>query len=316
MSENKLTYITEYMQTLAGEEVELNPSLFDIFSGVLMRQLVDDADGGINPKPSFEKLATVFTFVSIPVGERPISPNHFSKERISQAENAAKEAVSSSDSEEPVFRSVDIGTFADGNIQWKSIDAGQASFVFTDDASVENFVKINNFSQNDQIRISNPPPNKVVLLLSQGDTIEFTLNGVDHTATIGATSDETATTGEVQDAIDAVTAGVTANFENNNLVLTADDPDGQLLGGNFTDDVLGVTTTGINPYQEAATIIYENPRYMFTNDGTDVLVTYYIDDEGTMNHISLIGVGSESFDPFDDEAGFEAAIGFDAITYA
>jgi hypothetical protein len=53
---------------------------------------------------------------------------------------------------------------------------------------------------------------------------------------------------------------------------------------------------------------------VFTPNGNDVDITYNYNDEGLMNHIKLIGVGSEA-DIYDDEAGFEAAIGFNAVTF-
>jgi hypothetical protein len=115
---------------------------------------------------------------------------------------------------DPVTQTLDIGSYDGNDINWEYLDAGQGSFLFTDDASVETFVVISNFSSDDQIQISNIP---------------------------------------------------------------------------------------------------EGASYMFTPNGNDVDIIYNYNDEGLINHIKLIGVGSAA-DIYEDEAGFEAAIGFNAVT--
>lgn len=119
------------------------------------------------------------------------------------------------DPDDPVTQTLDIGSYDGNDINWETLDAGQGSFLFTDDASVETFVVITNFSSDDQIQISNLP---------------------------------------------------------------------------------------------------DGASYVFTPNGNDVDITYNYNDETPMNHIKLIGVGSTA-DIYDDEAGFEAAIGFNAVTY-
>jgi S-layer protein len=94
MSENKTAYINAYMQTLAGEGIVLTPRLVEVFSGVLSRQLIEDAEGNITQKTNFETLAKIFTFVATPADERPASPNSYTAEQIAAAQEAAEQAVS------------------------------------------------------------------------------------------------------------------------------------------------------------------------------------------------------------------------------
>ncbi len=156
MSEKKVAYITAYMQTLAGEEIELNDRLLDTFSGVLMRQLEEDADGSIDPKSSYEMLAKVFTFVATPGNERPVSPNHYSEEQIAQAEAAANDAVSSFDPNEDTI-DVDIDTAAFPTEA--NFDASGDAYNFIDDAAVSNYAVIANFTEDDTISFLNADVN-------------------------------------------------------------------------------------------------------------------------------------------------------------
>jgi hypothetical protein len=222
MSTKKEAYAKTFMQTLAGGDgIELNPRLAAIFSGVLQRQLEEDDDGNITAKGSFETLAKVFTYISTPQGDRPFPPLTYAPDLLQEARDAADSAAGGGggggdDTATPV--SVDIGMMnEDNSIEWGLLDAASDSFVFTDDSKVTTFAAIENFTADDQIKISNLP---------------------------------------------------------------------------------------------------DGAEYSFHNDWTDIHITYNYNDTGVMNHIKLLGVGSESFDPFDDEAGFEAAVGFDAITYA
>jgi len=87
----------------------------------------------------------------------------------------------------------------------------------------------------------------------------------------------------------------------------------------FTDDASVASFVDIDNFTEDDQIQISNlpagAEYSFVNDGTNVDITYNNNDDGTINHIRLLGVGSESFDLFDDAAGFEAAIGFDAVAF-
>jgi hypothetical protein len=87
----------------------------------------------------------------------------------------------------------------------------------------------------------------------------------------------------------------------------------------FTDDASVATFVVISNFTADDKIQIKNlpvgATYQFTSDGNDVDITYNYNDAGLMNHIKLIGVGNE-IDSYYDEAGFEDAMGFDAVTYA
>jgi hypothetical protein len=84
------------METLAGEDVELNTKLQEKFAQVLLRRLDEDDDGNITPKSNFETLAKVFTFFATPRSDRPANPLQYSEDRIQEAFDAAEAAVASS----------------------------------------------------------------------------------------------------------------------------------------------------------------------------------------------------------------------------
>ncbi len=86
----------------------------------------------------------------------------------------------------------------------------------------------------------------------------------------------------------------------------------------FTDDASVATFVEISNFTVDDQIQISNlpaeGSYMFSSDGNDVDITYNYVDEGVVNYIKLIGVGND--DVFDDETGFENAIGFNAIVFA
>ncbi|MCG5526622.1 hypothetical protein LRB11_17100, partial [Ectothiorhodospira haloalkaliphila] len=71
MSTKVQAYVDGFLKALAGEGVELNAQLKGVFSRILSRQVDVDEDGQVTPKPTFETLGKVFTFVSTPAASRP-----------------------------------------------------------------------------------------------------------------------------------------------------------------------------------------------------------------------------------------------------
>lgn len=89
-------------------------------------------------------------------------------------------------------------------------------------------------------------------------------------------------------------------------------------GFKFTDDASVLGSVEISDFTDDDVIEISGSSagdsdYSFANDGADVSITY--NNVGTMNIITLMGVVSPS-DLVYNEAGFEALMGFDAVTYA
>jgi hypothetical protein len=89
-------------------------------------------------------------------------------------------------------------------------------------------------------------------------------------------------------------------------------------GFKFTDDATVQNNVVISNFADDDLIEVSGAEagdYSFANDGADVDITFNFNDEGLINRITLIGVVGSS-DIVYDEASFETAIGFDAITFA
>ncbi|MCG5526625.1 hypothetical protein LRB11_17115, partial [Ectothiorhodospira haloalkaliphila] len=71
MSTKAEAYVNSFLQSLAGEGVELSEQLKGVFARILARQVDVDEDGQVTPKAAFETLGKVFTFVASPAGSRP-----------------------------------------------------------------------------------------------------------------------------------------------------------------------------------------------------------------------------------------------------
>jgi len=172
MSMEKEAYVDTFMQTLAGNGVELNQRLMEIFSNVLQRQLEEDDSGNITPKANFETLVQIFTFVATPGTneDRPVTPLAYGADRLQEAENAAMAAAGG----DAQTISLDIGTF-DGS-EAEVVDAADGAFIFTDDASVESHVEITNFTTDDTIQISNLPAGDTYQFVANGNDVDITYN--------------------------------------------------------------------------------------------------------------------------------------------
>lgn len=174
MSMKTEVYVDTFMQTLAGNEVELNPRLTDIFSNVLQRQLEEDDSGNIIQKANFETLAQIFTFIATPSTneDRPPTPFAYDADLLQQTENAAIAAAAG----DAQAISLDIGTFDGSEAEAEVVDAGDGAFVFTDDASVESHVEITNFTTDDTIQISNLPAGDTYHFVPNGNDVDITYN--------------------------------------------------------------------------------------------------------------------------------------------
>lgn len=87
---NAQDFVTSFMKNLAGEGVELTPSLQAVFAKILAEQVVVDADTNVvSFKPVFSTLLKVLTFIATPEDKRPEAGSDYTQEAYDAAADSA-----------------------------------------------------------------------------------------------------------------------------------------------------------------------------------------------------------------------------------
>ena len=87
---NAQDFVTSFMKNLAGEGVELTPSLQAVFAKILTAQVVVDADTNVvSFKPVFSTLLKVLTFIATPEADRTEAGSSYTQEAIDAAAGIA-----------------------------------------------------------------------------------------------------------------------------------------------------------------------------------------------------------------------------------
>lgn len=166
-------YVNALMQSLAGENVGLNPQLQQIFSRILSRQVTVDETDQVEPTGAFDSLSRVFTYVAVINSvERPDGgPFGYSQQALEQAKRAGQEAVNGpnpgGDDRE------DIGLFDLGGTltTTESFDAGDGAFNLIDDVAIASNTEITGFGSDDQLTFNGVDASDIDVSSSDGNTV-------------------------------------------------------------------------------------------------------------------------------------------------
>jgi len=105
MVTRNLVFVQNAMQELAGDDVALSPTLYDVFANILAGRLpVTDVD--IQIDSSFSVLLRIFTYIATPAGSdsaRPAGPLSYSQARLDAALASAQQAVDAFDNPQPGY---------------------------------------------------------------------------------------------------------------------------------------------------------------------------------------------------------------------
>lgn len=174
MANKAQVYVDVFMRSLAGEEVELNPQLQQIFARILSRQVtVDEETNQVDTAPAFDTLSRVFTYVatSDPDARPPGGPFGYPSARFDQAETDGQEAVDDLDPTNEDPEDIDLvdlgGTLTDA----ASFDAGEGAFNLVDNVASASNTEITNFGSDDQLTFNGVAASDVDVSSSDGDTV-------------------------------------------------------------------------------------------------------------------------------------------------
>lgn len=174
MANKAQVYVDAFMQSLAGEGVELNPQLQQIFARILSRQVtVDEETNQVGLETAFNSLSRVFTFVATSdPGARPDGgPFGYPSVRFEQARTDGEDAVDDLDPTNGDLEDIDLfalgGTLTDA----APFDAGEGAFNLIDNIASASNTEIANFGSDDQLTFNGVAASDVDVSSSDGDTV-------------------------------------------------------------------------------------------------------------------------------------------------
>ncbi|MBK5931713.1 peptidoglycan DD-metalloendopeptidase family protein [Halochromatium salexigens] len=162
-------YINEFMQSLAGEDVELNPQLQQIFTRILSRQITIDETNQVESSPAFDTLSRVFTYVATKnLDARPEGgPFGYSSSRIDQAKTRGQEALNDVNPREDVPENINLFPLGGMSTNAGSFYTGDGDINLFDDVAIES----TSFDENASFLFGNSAKTESVS--------QITLTGVD-----------------------------------------------------------------------------------------------------------------------------------------
>lgn len=174
MANKAQVYVDTFMQSLAGEGVDLNPQLQQIFARILSRQVtVDEETNQVDPAPAFNSLSRVFTYVatSDPDARPAGGPFGYPFARFEQAQTDGEDAVDDLDPTNGDLEDIDLfalgGTLTDA----APFDAGEGAFNLIDNVASASNTEIANFGSDDQLTFNGVAASDVDVSSSDGDTV-------------------------------------------------------------------------------------------------------------------------------------------------